>query len=354
MMLDLANSGTLYPKQLDLIDNWLHGWHSKLRLTRRLDAEAHNFSVDLSADHGPRRVRKPDADRPMRFWGTSDLLAQLDRLQQSLHEGRSPAELGLTENARTTESLELLEHLRHHWSSLTDREQRRAPRATVKRLLDITHGLGAIIGQLKAVDTPVHVSPYGAGLNYSETDDVQVYGFITDRTRERVSHMQMPAAPHPDVERWVMNDESECGYGAIVESSDKDWLRVGALISVKSHEATSWKLGIIRRLSRLNDDTSSVGIETLAETPSLVTLYDTSSSGYTVDGTDNTRNTLPNPGLWLVNDKGAISMIIDPVHFMPGKVYEIHGVPDYQFIALGTPIERSEGWMRVQAEPVSS
>lgn len=356
MMLDLANSGTLYPRQLDLIDNWLGGWHPLLQLSKRLDPETHSFSIDLSADHGPRRVRKPDIEKPMRFWGTTDLLQRMDMLHQGLQAGSSPAELGLSEHARTAESLELLDHLHHHWSSLAAREQRRAPRASVKRLVDVAHGHSAIIGQIKAANVPARVSPYGTGLNYSETDDVQVYGFITDRTRERVSHMHLPAVPSsPDVERWVMQDESECGYGAVVESRDKDWLRVGALIGVKSHEATIWQLGIVRRLSRLNDDTSSIGIETVVETPELVMLYDTTSSGYTVNGTDNTRNTIPNAALRLANnDTGAISLIIDPVHFMPGKVYAIQGPEERKLIALGAPIERSEGWMRVQTEPVNS
>jgi len=357
LMLNLANSGTLYPRQLDLIDRWLDGWHKLLQLDRRQNPDAHLFVVDLSADHGPRRVRKPDAEKPMRFWGTDALLLKLNEVQAALREGSPPAQLGLTENARTAESLELLEYLQPKWSSLSSREQRRAPRESVKRLVDVSHGLSAIIGQLEAAHAPVSVSPYGTGLNYSEADDVQVYGFITDRTRERVSHMQAPASPNsPDVERWVMQDESECGYGAIVESRDKDWLRVGALLSVKSHDVTTWRLGIVRRLSRLSDDTSSVGIETLIETPVLVTLYDTSkSSGYTVNGVDNSDSKVPHSGLWMASSTGGThSMIIDPVHFMPGKLFKIHGVPEHAFIALGKPVERSEGWIRVTVEAVDN
>ena len=357
LMLNLANSGTLYPKQLDLLDHWLSGWQRLLQLDTQPNPDAHHFVVDLSADHGPRRVRQPDADKPMRFWGTSTLLLRLNELQAALREGNTPAQLGLTENARTSESLELLEYLQHKWSSLSTREQRRAPRESVKRLVDITHGLSSIIGQIKAASAPASVSPYGTGLNYNEADDVQVYGFITDRTRERVSHMQVPVSLNsPDVERWVMQDESECGYGAIVESRDKDWLRVGALISVKSHDALSWRLGIVRRLSRLNDDTSSIGIETLAETPILVMLYDTTtSSSYTVNGVDNSSTSLPHSSLWLASNPGGTdSVIIDPVHYMPGKVFQIHGAPERKFIALGKPIERSEGWIRAIAEAVNS
>ncbi len=352
-MLDLANTGTLYPKQLDLVDRWLCGWHGMLRLDDQFDENAHNFTIDLSADHGPRRVRKPDSGKPMRYWDTHALLLNLDKLHADLESGQSPADLGLTEFARTSESLELLDYLHHQWASLARREQRRAPRESIKRLVDVTHGLNAILGQIKAVDTPASVSPYGTGLDYNEADDVQVYGFVTDRTRERVSHMKMPAQMlSPDVERWVMHDESECGYGAIVESRDKDWLRVGALIGIKSHDAPAWRLGIVRRLSRHGDDTSSVGIETLAETPALTMLYDMTTPVYTVNGLDNSGANLPHASLLL--DSNPPSLILDPVHFSPNKVYQVHGMPERKFIALGTPVERSEGWMRVLVDPVKS
>ncbi len=353
MMLNLANSGTLYPKQLDLLDHWLDGWNGLLQLDTHLDPEAHHFAIDLSADHGPRRVRKPDPDKPMRCWGVTPLLDTLSELQAALQAGRSPAELGLTESARTAESLELLAHLQHHWSSLSTREQRRAPREPVKRLVDVAHGLGTVIAQIKLTDTHASVSPYGVGLNYSETDDVQLFGFITDSTREKVSQIQMPPSlVSPDVERWIMHDESECGYGATVESHDKDWLRVGALISVKSHDSATWKLGVVRRLSRLDNDTSSVGIETLASAPALAMLYDTTTSGYTVNGAGHSSANLPQASLWMANGDGTDSVVIDPVHYMPGKIFQVHGIADHAFIALGKPMDRSEGWIRVMADPV--
>ena len=355
LMLNLADSGTLYPKQIDLIDQWLCGWHGMLQLDNNFDPDTHVFAVDLSADHGARRVRKPDSDKPLRFWATAALQQKLQDIHAALQQGNAPEALGLAENARTAESLELIEYLLHQWSSLASREQRRAPRESTKRLVDVTHGLSALVGQIKAANTPASVSPYGLGLSYNEAADVQVYGFITDRTRERVSHLHAPAiAASPDVERWVIHDESECGYGALVESRDKDWLRVGALIGIKSHDASQWQVGIVRRLSRVNDDTRSVGIEILAETPALAMLHDTTSSGYTVDGFDNSGAQLPHPSLWLTDSTGADSIVIDPVHFMPGKVFQVHGAPERKFIALGSPIEHSEGWLHVAAEPVNS
>jgi len=76
-------------------------------------------------------------------------------------------------------------------------------------------------------------------------------------------------------------------------------------------------------------------------------------AGYTVNGLDNSGASLPYSSLWLTSSAGVDSVIIDPVHFTPGKVVQIHGVPERKLVALGNPIERSEGWMRVAVEPAN-
>lgn len=354
LMLDLADSGTLYPKQIDLLDRWLCNWHEMLRLDDRYSEDSHNFTVDLSSDHGARRVRKPDSGTPARYWDTHALLQRLDSLHADLQRGMAPADLGLTDAARTAESLELLEHLQHQWASLANREQRRAARTSVKRLVDVTHSLSALVHQIQAIEMPAAASPYNAGLDYHEADDVRVYGFVTQRTRERALHPgTLMQAASPEIERWVMHDESECGYGALVESRNKDWLRVGALIGIKTHDATvPWQLGIVRRLSRHDDDTSSVGIETLPDTPALAMLYDIAAPDYTVNGQDNTGASQPHIALWLAG--AADSVILDPAHYVPRKVFQVHGVAGRTFVALGEVVERSEGWIRVLVDSVDA
>jgi len=353
-MLDQANSGSLYPKQIDLLDRWLCQWHNQLHLDNRIDTSTHNFVIDLSSDYGPRRLRKSDTNKPLRFWATADLLNKLKQIQTALRDGTPPAELGLTEFSRSAESIELLDHLLLQWSSLTTREQRRAPRMPVKKLADVAHNLSAITDLIQAATLPDKASPYGSELDYIEADDVKVYGFITDRTRERATQIQVKAVSNAaEVERWVISDESECGYGAIVDSQHKDWLRIGALIGIKSIEIDEWQIGIVRRLIRVSTDTRSVGIETLDAHATLAMLHDTTTPGYTVNGFDNSGASVPHASLWLACTTGTESVIIDPVHFVPGKVFQVDGVPGRKFIALGNPIEHCEGWMRVVAEPVN-
>ena len=70
LMMSLANSGTLYPKQLDLIDRWLCGWHGMLGLDRDLDPSApHLRRLTCLPITAPAVVRKPEADKPLAFLG---------------------------------------------------------------------------------------------------------------------------------------------------------------------------------------------------------------------------------------------------------------------------------------------
>lgn len=352
LMLNLANSGSLYPKQLDLIDRWLMGWHDMLQLGTTHDVDIHHFVVDLSADHGPRRVRKTESDKPLRFWSTATLLERIEATQARLREGNTPDAPEQPDIRRSAENIELLDYLLHQWDSLEKREQRRAPRAAVKLLIDVTHGLNAIINQIKSASAPAAASPYGIGLDAKQADEVHIYGFVTDRTRELNSRMQVPGNAHlNEVERWVMEDESRFGYGATVESHDRDWLRVGTLIGLKVQETDAWHLGVVRRLTRVNDDTTRIGIETLTEAPRLAMLYDAAARpSYTVNGIDNSGATLPYACLWLAGEPDTI--VIDPVLYTPGKVFEVHGEIDHRHIALAQPLEHCEGWMRIRIEPV--
>jgi len=132
LMLEQSNSGSLYPRQIDLIDRWLEGWREKLSLSKTLDEMMHVFAVDTSEDRGPRRIRNKGPDGVTRYWSTMELLAKLKTIRGSLKEGVPPARVGLTEDARVAESLSLIEQLERQWAPLNQREQRRKPRHSVK------------------------------------------------------------------------------------------------------------------------------------------------------------------------------------------------------------------------------
>jgi hypothetical protein len=232
------------------------------------------------------------------------------------------------------------------------REQRRQPRKEIKTLVTLVHGLPDIItclrhaaGESDGVYTPKLV--------YDEIVDVQVYGFVTDRTRGRTPQSSKLPGATGSMESWVMQDESECGYGAIVETKGKDWLRVGTLTAIQANQDGVWVLGILRRLSRTNERESSVGIETLPGTPEIVMLYGKGRQpdGYSVDGVDTVGAELPVAALRLSpHEPGKTCLIMDPADYQHHGILEIRHQDERQTILLNHPVERGEGWVRVVAD----
>jgi hypothetical protein len=147
-----------------------------------------------------------------------------------------------------------------------------------------------------------------------------------------------------------MQNESECGYGAIVETNDRDWLRIGTLAAIQVNRDGVWVMGILRRLSRINERESSVGLETLPETPEVVMLYGKGrqSEGYSVNGIDTVGAELPVAAIRLSpREPGKTCLIMDPADYQHHGVLEIHRQDKRQTVQLNHPVERGEGWVRV-------
>lgn len=347
LMLDQANSGSLYPRQIDLIDIWIAGWRDKLRLEKKLDMARHVLAIDLTKDRGAKRVRNNSPELSMRYWSTMELLDQIRSIQAQLHTGTAPARLGLTENVRVSESLELLDHLSRQWAPLTAREQRRTPRKTVKKIVEIVHGLSSIIAHIKESRKNDDASLNGGNLSYDEHNDVNIYGFVTNRTLDRTTYASAPGLRASGIERWVMEDESEYGFGTTIETKDKDWLRVGALVGLRLDKTADWSLGIVRRLSRLSEAESSVGIEILLGKPLDVFLYSQQTSVYTVDGLD-TQNGRATMACLLFDDDNDPSIIIDPAHYHRGTIFEYRFLLGSRNVQMAEPIDHGEGWIRIR------
>jgi hypothetical protein len=276
----------------------------------------------------------------------------LGELRESLKNGSPPSDIGLTKDVRPAEALDLLEHLSRQWSPLLGREQRRQPRQAIKKLVTLVHGLPDIITCLRhATDESDGV--YTPQLIYDEIADVQVYGFVTNRTREHTPQGSKLPAVLAGIESWVMQNESECGYGAVVETNERDWLRIGTLVAIQATRDGTWVLGILRRLSRTNERESSVGIETLPDTPEVVMLYGKGRKleGYSVDGVDSVGAELPVAAIRLsASEPGKICLVMDPADYQHHGILEIRGLDERQTILLNHPTERGEGWVRVIAD----
>lgn len=117
LSLDVLNTNSLFPKQIEMVDLWLDNWSAVLKLDKTYDPERHVFSVNLGEDKGPHRVRKAEHGDMLRFWGGDDLVARVEQDKDALRHGETPAKLGLGEDCRLPACLEFIAQITEQWSS---------------------------------------------------------------------------------------------------------------------------------------------------------------------------------------------------------------------------------------------
>jgi len=360
LMLDTLNSGGLYPKQIELVSVWLEDWTHMLQLDKIYDPARHVFFVNLGQSSGGRRIRKGAGDEMCRYWGSARLTEHVLEIKSSLHEGRAPAQLGLTEDCKLPGCLDLLDHVLAQWSPVVKRVRRKYQRSRVMKMIEVVNGLSEICVQLKNDNEPErkrHSFDEGE-LSYEEMVDVRLYGFVTERTLNKLATKADKAATAVHFERWVMENESERGYGATVAEVSNDWVRLGKLVGMKPERTRHWRVGVVRRLHKLSSSQRHVGIELLAETAVTVLLHpkQNQSSGYLVDGVDPVDVTLPVAAIYLPRDLSAGehgSLIMDGAEYAMGRLFKLAASGKSYTIRLKDVVEKGSDWLRAGFEVLS-
>lgn len=366
LSLDVLNTNSLFPKQIEMVDSWLDSWAGALKLERSHDPERHVFCVNLGEDRGPRRVRKPAANGMLRFWGSEALLAQVSQARSALQSGETPAKLGLGEDCRLPACLDFIDRIALQWSlSGEGRARRKQERVARVKLIDVIKDFLEICAMVKqdneALSPKMQEDEQKVKISYEEMLDVRLYGFVTQRTQaklEQASRQQGTAQPLQVAahhERWLMENESSAGFGATVDAMEKDWIRLGKLVGLKPERSQNWVVGVVRRLALLESGQRNVGIEVLSSKPVTVTLRASKPrhSGYTIDGVDALDVVLPVSALYLAasgEDKNGVSLILDSVEYAPGRHFELSARSRSYSISLGRVIEKGDDWLRASFE----
>ncbi|MDP2829521.1 MAG: hypothetical protein Q8O37_13045 [Sulfuricellaceae bacterium] len=369
LSLHVLNTNSLFPKQIEMADMWLDLWAGSLRLDKGYDPERHVFCVDLGADKGPYRARKPLADDKLRSWGTKRMMEIIAGIQKSLQAGEIPAKLGLGEDCRLPTCLEFLDRVSEQWSrSGGGRLRRKQERVSKVKLIDVVKDFREVCTLVRhdneALSPRVQEEEQKAKLTYEEMLDVRLYGFVTERTQKKagtsVLQGQQSSVPTAHHERWVMENESEFGFGATVEEVKNDWVRLGKLIGLKPERSHHWVIGVVRRLALLDTGQRNVGIEVLGKSPVSVMLKATKprNSGFTVNGVDAVNVVLPVQGLYLSSNqetKTGVSVILDSSEYSPGRHFDMQVRSRSYSITMGKLIEKGDDWVRasfdVQKKP---
>ena len=192
------------------------------------------YAFDIAGGRAPFRVVGDMAlPATVRFFGAGDALEQLYRVEAAVREtGAVPSEVHLGGSYDKNTVLPVLRHLGAYWSD--DAPARAAARRHTATRMTVLHGMAEI---LRVLDP-------------ANSDDLD---------------FSAPAAADSSAESWIVENVSDGGYGAIIPAAKSDWVRVGALVGVRTEVAQHWGVGIVRRVTRDEHQQRRVGVQVLSK-----------------------------------------------------------------------------------------
>ena len=192
---------------------------------------------DLEAPKAPARiVGVPEEKATVRFFGAGPALHELEQLKAHIAYTRSlPDDLELPGEQDIDAVMTLLKHLEMNWSGKT--QARRFERRKVASRVTVVPGIQGIIEVLE----------------FAVNDSLDF------------SHQQA-------AESWIVEDLSEGGYGAVIPAVQGDWVEVGSLIGVEGETFRQWRVGLIRRVTRNEQQQQRVGVQLLTQNATLAGL----------------------------------------------------------------------------------
>ncbi len=229
VMLSVSSTDGLSPMRQEIAERAVAHFSSGFRVAQQ-PGPGCGYCFDIAGGKPPFRVVGEKAlPATARYFGAGDALDELRKVEAVIREtGAIPSTVHLGGTYDNDTVLPVLRHLISYWSD--DAPARNTQRRQTATRMTVLHGMTEILQTLD----PAH------------SDELD---FSTDSSAES----------------WIVENVSDGGCGAIIPAAKSDWVRVGALIGVKTEIAQHWGIGIIRRVTRDEHQQRRVGVQVLSK-----------------------------------------------------------------------------------------
>jgi hypothetical protein len=303
------------------------------------------FHIDFSKRQPPSRLTQVSEKHFMaRCFGPGNAVHKLVTGMKQVEQGAIPALLAGTDPAtyRRGDLLQVLAHLAQSWSRakpVSDHQQfdkRLFERKPFFIHLCVTHGFNRLHASLSRHAAPKEepAPPRLEGVPYREQIDMQIFGFVTEKTREQQQRLQtlslQPENEEQDsCETWIVQDISETGFGVQITTTTEDWVAPNVVVGLHygTHE---WQIGIVRRLASASVENTEVGIQILSKRPNAVMLRPADSQLSVWETSADTQTYHHTPGILLPPDP---PLLTEECLLLAARSYDLHKV--YELFANG-------------------
>lgn len=346
LLLAPLGAGSLTPKQIEMVDHWLDNWSELTPLDSSYDAERHFFMVDTAQGQALRRIRPNTSPEPSyRFINTFPLLERLEETERALKSGALPPSLGLGEEFRLPDGYDLLTYAAGEWAANSVRDRRASERKPTSGRCEVVRDLSNISNRIRLEMEIAHGTGHTKHMSHEEILDIKLYGFVTERTKSALSQRQASGQDTP-VERWPLHDRSETGIGLVLKTEESEWVKVGKLLALRHDPAENWRIGIIRRITRQDGETRTVGIQTVEAVPRLVQLEpaEDKEQSYSVDDAEYSE-TPQSDALIFPTLAGSDVIVMESSKYAYARIYKMRDMSDVKSIRLEAAQDKGEGWL---------
>lgn len=278
----VSSLDALRPQEIDLADRLIVYLLSSFELGSERRPES-LFWVDASVPNPPGRMATcPQASTPgMRFFHPGVAVERLNGLITDLEQGRElPSQIDPDKHCSSNSILLVMRHLMAYWSA--------SPPQRVHERHPVTHQVSVLPGLVSCL--VVFSQEFGgrpAGL---------------------------------PLETWVVENVSRGGFGVTVEQTKGDWLKVGALLALKSDLVEGWVVAVVRRYHRVGESGAQVGMATISRRVACVDLRPRTPPG----ALPSPRN---EPALWLQDNGGQGEVIL----VLPPQTFDINANMEFDY-----------------------
>ncbi len=350
-LLALAHPGSLLPDQIEYLDRWLLDSTESMTLERQPRTERHHYFIDLAEAQGALPVSAVSYPHTCRAWDMSTLLIRLQHSRATL--GPNAAPRSALDPAQRQKMLATFSHAEKQWYPAHLGKLRKNPRIKANRHLNAVHGLPALCNNVRR---SMEESPGGSAdsmeIKYNEMVDLQMYGFVTESTRNRHQSLRAPLKIQEPVEHWESENESANGYLVRFPVGNSNWMHLGSLIGVRQEGSPDWKATVVRRLIKTQQTTAMAGLEIIAQQPVPITLLPIQSDPQTLNVAPSATGQTINQALMTrpLHDT-QFTLIIDSVNYARSRLYKfqmVAGQP-FTYFRLGQIIEKGDLWVHAEA-----
>jgi hypothetical protein len=324
------DSGSFTPDQVAWVAERLAGWSEGLRLSGRR-REGAKFYVDPASTGGLRRLAGPIPLARVLYLDTTALLARIEaRLAVPAAEPPGLPAKGAAPPRAAVEPGEMLpaeeKLVLARLANLFAGEERpatpRAERTPLEKPIRVALGMASLAGVLRGAA--------GGG-----------------------------AASEPPTE-WRVADRSRTGYRLI--APDTSSARIGQLVGIE--EDGAWRVGVVRRMLRLETDEITYGVEIVGQRSVAVRVRPSgaTSEGATAEGRAASApraaagpdaGAQPSSPAWTVylpaapenRDPQVKSILLPVAQGRPGDLFDLFHGEDRYLVRLGGAIEGHGGWV---------